>query len=73
MNSDDHEQRFPDCVRCHIYDTDQTDFAEPVGRSVWNGVILTVTLLGLGFGLMGMLIYEDAPPHEERRYERLYR
>ena len=73
MKSDDHAQRFPDCVRCHIYDTDQTDFAEPVSRGVWNGVIVTIVLLGFGVGLMGMLIYEDTPPHEVQIYERSYR
>lgn len=73
LSSNENQQRFPDCVRCGIYDTDQTDFAEPVGRSVWNGVIATIVLIALGIGMMGMLISNKGAKNEDRRHEKLLR
>ena len=59
-HSDDNKRRKPDRNRLHIYDTDQTDHAEPIGRSVWNGIILTFVLLGLGIAMMGIVMNRNA-------------
>lgn len=72
-HSDDNDRRMPEYVRTHIYDTDQTDYAEPVGRGVWNGVIITILLLGLGIGMMSILANEDTTRVEQPRYERAFR
>ena len=73
LSSDDNGRRFPDCVRVHMYDTDQTDTAEPVGRGVWNGVILTIILLVLGIGMMRVFMLQDAPVKQQSTYEQSLR
>ena len=73
LSSNENGQRFPDCVRVHVHDTDQTDFAEPVGRGVWNSVILTIILLVLGIGMIRFFVLQDAKVESRPAYERSMR
>ena len=73
LSSDDNGRRFPDCVRVHMYDTDLTDIAEPVGRGVWNGVILTIILLVLGIGMMRVFMLQDKAGNQPPTYEQSLR
>lgn len=72
-HSNDHERHFPDYVRVQVYDTDQTDYAEPMGRGVWTGVFATILLLGLGVGMMALLVMQDGAIVERPRYNDVYR